>query len=154
MASARARVLLASVGMLALAGGSWLLLGAGTSSESTAQLAPPGLAETLRIQQEYPPPFEPREIRRPDPNEPAPSQTAAFCADENWSRLDMRVSPGEAREFRVDPVAWKQGLTETRAGIASWLFYCKADGQAVYILAADSGVLLATYDADSGLRER
>ena len=85
--------------------------------------------------------------------EPPQSQTAAFCADENWSQMDVLVSPGEAGEFRVDAVAWNRTLTVTRAGIASWVSTCKGDGQAVRILAANTGVLLATYDADSGLRE-
>ena len=155
MSDQRAHSGVAFLCTLALAGGVWLLLDAGTCSESTEQLDPPRVAESPPpIPPEHmPPPFGDRMIRKPDPMEPAASQTAAFCADENWSRMDVRVSPGEAGEFRVDPALWNRRLTSTRAGIASWMSLCKGDGQAVRIVAADSGVLLATYDASSGLRE-
>ncbi len=63
----------------------------------------------------------------------------------------MLVSSGEAGEFRVDSETWNRHLTGTRAGIASWMSYCKGGGRAVRIVAAEDGVLLATYDPRSGL---
>ena len=84
--------------------------------------------------------------------DPVPSQTAAFCADENRGAMDVLVSAGEAGEFHVDSTAWNRSLTGTWAGIASWMSYCKGDGRTVRIVAAGSGVLLATYDPGSGLR--
>jgi hypothetical protein len=99
-----------------------------------------------------PPPFEDRMIRKPDPSEPVPSQTEAFCASEKWSRMDLAVSQSDGGEFRVDRAAWDRTMTSSRAGIASWISTCKLDGASVRIVAEGSGALVATYDPQSGLR--
>ncbi len=154
MSEPGARGLLALVCTLAFAGGVWLLLEADSTSEPPARLAPARVAERAReIPPEHmPPPFADRVIPKPDAMEHVPSKTAAFCAEKNWNRMEILVSPGDAGEFRVDLAAWNRSLTGTRAGIASWMSYCKGDGRTVRIVAADSGVLLATYDPSSGLR--
>jgi hypothetical protein len=154
MPEAKTSGLAAVLFTLAIAGGVWLLLRSDTSSEPATPRVSARVGETLApIPPEHmPPPFEERMIRKPDPMEPAPSQTAAFCSDENWGRLNALVSQGEGGEFRVDAALWNRSLGSSRAGIASWMSYCKSDGQAVRIVAADSGALLATYDPESGLR--
>lgn len=148
------RGLVALLCTLVLAGGLWLLLAPGNEPGATTARGPARVAQAVApIPPEHmPPPFGERKIRQPDPEEPAPSQTAAFCATEKWSRMDLLVSQSDAGEFRVDPVAWSRNLTGSRAGIASWMSTCRRDGRAVRIVAADSGILLATYDRRSGLR--
>ena len=99
-----------------------------------------------------PPPFEERRIVFPAMGEGPPSQSAAFCDDGNWSRLDLVVSRSDNGAFWVDEDAWNRELTGSKVGLASWMSQCHGDGAPIEIVAADSGALLATYDARTGLR--
>jgi hypothetical protein len=99
-----------------------------------------------------PPPFEERRIVFPAMGEAPPSQTAEFCDDGNWSRLDLVVSRTDSGAFWVDEDAWNRELTGSKVGLASWMSQCHGDGAPIEIVAADSGALLATYDARTGLR--
>ncbi len=124
-------------------------------SELQAALAPAriGRAEPPLPPEYMPAPFEDRMIRRPEPGAPRPSQTASLCSEENGERMKALVSRGSDRQFVVDPAAWRASLASTRAGIASWVSLCEGDGGTIDIIASGSGQFLATYDAQSGLRE-
>jgi hypothetical protein len=99
-----------------------------------------------------PPPFRERDVQRPDPEAPAPSETAAFCDESQWSGLDLVVGQNADGEFRVDIAAWERALTDTKAGIANWMSLCRRDGGAVTIVGDATGATLATYDPTTGLR--
>ena len=127
------------------------------ASAQDAAVAPPRSAPAPpAIPPEHmPPPFADRNVRLPEPGAPTPSETAAFCAEGNWSRLsesDLRPTPGEDGTLGVDADVWNRTLTATRAGIASWMSQCQANGGRVLIVANTTGDWLATYDPREGLR--
>jgi len=119
-----------------------------------AALAPPRLRTNPEpIAAEFQPaPFPPRDIRLPEPGEAPPSETAAFCDEGNWSRLDLDATPTGGGAFRVDAAAWDRALSGTRAGLASFLSLCRADGGTDTLVAARTDETLATYDPEAGLR--
>jgi hypothetical protein len=80
------------------------------------------------------------------------SETVAFCNEGNWKRIDLVFSRTEDGAFWVDGEAWSRELTGSQVGLASWMFQCHGDGSEIEIVAADSGAVLATYDARTGLR--
>jgi len=117
-------------------------------------ISPPRLrTEPEPIPVEFmPAPFPSRNVQRPDPRQPPPSETAAYCDERNWSRLDLGTTRVRNGEFRVDEAAWNRALTETKAGLASFLSLCHADGGTITLIAAVSGETLASYHPASGLR--
>lgn len=98
-----------------------------------------------------PPPFERRRIVLPVEGAPLPSETAAYCEDSNWAKVDFVVGRTEAGRFRVNEAAWNRALLGSKAGLASWMSQCLDDGSAIEIVAAESGRRLAVYDPRSGL---
>ena len=97
-----------------------------------------------------PPPFLERRLDFAAEGEEPPSETAAYCADANWSRMELLVGRSDSGAFRVDEGAWDRALTGSKAGLASWMSQCHEAGSAVEIVAAESGRKLATYDPQSG----
>ena len=152
-----------ALGLLVLGATAWFLISRedvpapprSAPSQPQAALAPARVDGGQQpIAPEYmPAPFEDRMIRRPEPGTPPSSQTASLCSDENGDRMKALVSRGGGRQFVVDSVTWRSSLASTRAGIASWVSLCEGDGGAIDIIASGSGLLLATYDTQSGLRE-
>lgn len=148
----------------------WLLVAAGTvisiaalvyafGDSLTAAVQTPALAPTHMvavpppIPPEYlPPPFEERRIVFPTLGEAAASETAVFCDDGKWSQIDLVVSRTDDGAFWVDEDAWNRELTGSKVGLASWMSQCYRDGSPIEIVAAETGALLATYDARTGLR--
>ncbi|MBW2295265.1 MAG: hypothetical protein JRG89_10165 [Deltaproteobacteria bacterium] len=131
---------------------------ASVEPEELLALAPAQLAVTPPpIPPEHmPPPFGERRIvfpaMFPRTGEAPPSETAAFCDDSNWGQIDLVVSRSEGGAFWVDEDAWNRELTGSKVGLASWMSQCHRDGAPIEIVAADTGALLATYDARTGLR--
>lgn len=99
-----------------------------------------------------PAPFGERRIMPPDENEPMPSETAAYCDEGNWSRMELLVGRSTDGAFRVDQDAWGRALTGYQVGLANWMSLCHQEGEPIKIVAAESGALLATYDTRAGLR--
>ena len=97
-----------------------------------------------------PPPFLERRFDFPAEGEEPPSETASYCADANWSRMELLVGRSDSGAFRVDEAAWDRALTGSKAGLASWMSQCHESGAAIEIVAAESGRKLATYDPQSG----
>jgi len=149
--------------LLALGIAAWFFIGRedapappeSAPSRPQTALAPPRAEAPQQpiAPEDMPAPFEGRMIRKPEPGAPQPSQTASLCSDENGNRMKALVSRSSGRQFAVDSAAWRLSLASTRAGIASWASLCEGDGGAIDIVASGSGLLLATYDTQSGLRE-
>jgi len=135
---------------------------ASVESEEMPALAPAQLAvaPTPIPPEHMPPPFGERRIvfpamfptMFPTTGEAPPSETAAFCDDSNWGQIDLVFSRTDGGAFWVDEDAWNRELTGSKVGLASWMSQCHGDGAAIEIVAADTGALLATYDAQTGLR--
>ena len=105
------------------------------------------------IPPEYmPPPFGERGIVFPAMGDAPASETAAYCDPSNWGQIDLVVSRSDDGAFWVDEDAWNRELTGSKVGLASWMSQCHRDGAPIEIVAADTGALLATYDARTGLR--
>lgn len=98
-----------------------------------------------------PPPFGERGIAPLAPGETPPSQTAAYCDDSNWKKVDVIVGRTESGEFRVDEATWNRTGLGSKAGLANWMSLCHENGSTIEIVAADSGRTLAIYDPSSGL---
>jgi hypothetical protein len=110
----------------------------------------PSMDETAPLRF-MPPPFGERNIDFMADGEPPRSETANYCADANWSRMDLLVGRRDDGAFRVDEAGWDRALTGSKAGLANWMSQCHEQGAAIEIVAAKSGQSLATYDPRSGL---
>ena len=121
--------------------------------ESAPKLAPPHASATpAPIPPDHmPPPFEDRKVEKPDPAAPLPPETAAFCDDRNWRRLDLAATRSADAEYRIDEAAWNRALASAKTGLASWMSQCHQGGGPVTIVADSTGRRLATYDPQSGL---
>jgi hypothetical protein len=118
--------------------------------------SPGGLAAAPSIDEStplllMPPPFGDRNIDFMAEGEPPRSEIANYCADANWSRMDLLVGRRDDGAFRVDEASWDRALTGLKAGLANWMSQCHEQGAAIEIVAAESGQSLATYDPRSGL---
>lgn len=98
-----------------------------------------------------PAPFKRRVIVPPVEGEPLPSQTAGYCDESNWKKVDLIVGRTADGGFRVDEAAWDRAMLGSKAGLATWMSQCHEEGSAIEIVAAESGRRLATYDPRSGL---
>ncbi len=110
----------------------------------------PSMDETAPLRF-MPPPFGERNIDFMAEGEPPRSETANYCADANWSRMDLLIGRRDDGAFRVDEAAWDRELTSSKAGLANWMSQCHEQGAEIKIVAAKSGQSLATYDPRSGL---
>ncbi len=118
--------------------------------------SPGGLAAAPSIDESaplllMPPPLGDRNIDFMAEGEPPRSEIAHYCADANWSRMDLLVGRRDDGAFRVDEAGWDRALTGLKAGLANWMSQCHEQGAAIEIVAAESGQSLATYDPRSGL---
>lgn len=93
-----------------------------------------------------------RRIALPEPGAPPPDPRGDFCDERNWGRLGAAVTRGADGGFRIDRSRWERMLASARVGLASWISECAEDGGRVTIVAADSGAVLAVYDARNGFR--
>ncbi|MFT5444709.1 MAG: hypothetical protein ACI8W3_003766 [Myxococcota bacterium] len=113
----------------------------------------PAVEPEIAAQVEFlPAPFERRKITPPVEGEPLPSETAAYCDEGNWAKMDLVVSKTESGEFSVRETAWHDALSGGQVGIANWMSQCFQNGDPVQIVSADTGDLLAVYDGATGLR--
>lgn len=128
--------------------------------ESTSPATPPleseadVAVEAKRPTELLPAPFKERSMLPPVEGEPRPSETAAFCDEANWLRLDVIVERTQQGAFAVEEKMWNAALTSSRVGIASWMSRCHEAGAPIEIVSAASGDLLASYDLESGLRSQ